>query len=101
MLVAYVHPFGNWKPLQNLITPHHAIALWVQLEEKVLPSPMDFPAQSMVASHPSGVDGYSEDSVSEAPIYVQPTSTHDHVITSPDEHLNWPRLILMAKGQPQ
>ena len=51
------------------------------LEEKVLPS-IEFPAQSMVASHPSGVDGYSEDSVSEAPIYVQSTSTHDHAITS-------------------
>ena len=51
------------------------------IEEKVLPSPMEFPAQLMVASHPSGVDGYSEDSVSEAPIYVQSTSTHDHVIT--------------------
>ena len=71
------------------------------IEEKVLPSPMEFPAQSMVASHPSGVDGYSEDSVSEAPIHVQSTSTHDHAITSPDEPLNWPRLILMAKGQPQ
>ena len=71
------------------------------IEEKVLPSPMEFPAQSMVASHPSWVDGYSEDSVSEALIYVQSTSTHNHTITSPDESLNWPRLILMAKGQPQ
>ena len=34
MLVAYVHPFGNWKPLQNPITPHHAIALWVQLRKR-------------------------------------------------------------------
>ena len=71
------------------------------IEEKVVPSPMEFPAQSMVASHPSGVDGYSEDSVYEAPIYVQSTSTHNHAITSPDEPLNWPKLILMAKGQPQ
>ena len=71
------------------------------IEEKVLPSPMEFPAQSMVASHPSGVDGYSEDSVSEALIYVQSTSTHNHAITSPNEPLNLPRLILMAKGQPQ
>ena len=71
------------------------------IEEKVLPSPMEFPAQSIIASHPNGVDGYSEDSVSEAPIYVQSTSTHDHAITSPAEPLNWLRLILMAKGQPQ
>ena len=71
------------------------------IEEKLLPSPMKFPAQSMVASHHSGVDGYSEESVSEAPIYVQSTSTNDHAITSPDEPLNWPRVILMAKGQPQ
>ena len=71
------------------------------IEEKVLPSPMEFPAQSMVASHPSVVDGYSEDSVSEALIYVQSTSTYNHAITSPDEPLNWPRLILMAKGQPE
>ena len=83
----------------NYSTPCNCIV--GPIEEKVLPSPMEFPAQSMVASHPSGVDGYSEDSVSEAPIYVQSTSTHDHVITSPDEHLNWPRLIFMAKGQPQ
>ena len=83
----------------NYSTPCNCIV--GPIEEKVLPPPMEFPAQSMVASHPSGVDGYSEDSVSEAPIYVQSTSTHHHVITFPDEHLNWPRLILMAKGQPQ
>ena len=83
----------------NYSTPCNCIV--GSIEEKVLPSPMEFPAQSMVASHPSWVDVYSEDSVSEAPIYVQSTSTHNHVITSPDEPLNWPRLILMAKGQPQ
>ena len=71
------------------------------IEEKVLPSPMEFSAQSMFASHPSWVDGYSEDSVSEGPIHVQSTSTHNHATTSPDEPLNWPRMILMAKGQPQ
>ena len=49
--------------------------------------------------NPSWVDGYSEDSVSEAPIYVQSTSTHDHAITFSNEPLNGPRLILMAKGQ--
>ena len=79
----------------NYSTPCNCIV--GPIEEKVLPSPMEFPAQSMVASHPSGVDGYSEDSVSEAPIYVQSTSAHNHAITSPDEPLNWPRLILMAK----
>ena len=83
----------------NYSTPCNCIV--GPIEEKVFPSPMEFPAQNMVASHPSGVDGYSEDSVSESPIYVQSTSTHDHAITSPDEPLNWPRLILMAKGQPQ
>ena len=30
-------------------------------EEKVLPSPFEFPAQSMTASHPIGVDGDLED----------------------------------------
>ena len=83
----------------NYSTPCNCIV--GPIEEKVLPSPMEFPAQSMVASHPSGVDGYSEDSVSEAPIYVQSASAHNHAITSPDEPLNWPRLILTAKGQPQ
>ena len=70
----------------NYSTPCNCIV--GPIEEKVLPSPMEFPAQSMVASHPSGVDGYSEDSVSEAPIYVQSTSTHNRAITSPDEPLN-------------
>ena len=83
----------------NYSTPCNCIV--GPIEERVLPSPMEFPAQSMVASHPCGVDGYSEDSVSEAPIYVQSTSTHDHAITSRDDPLNWPRLTLMAKGQPQ
>ena len=71
------------------------------LEEKVLPSPVEFPAQSMITSHPIGVDGYLKDGIAKAPLHVQPTSTHDHAITSPDEPLNSPRLILMAKGQPQ
>ena len=83
----------------NYSTPCNCIVS--PIEEKVLPSPMDFPAQSMVASHPSGVDGYLEDGIAKAPLHVQPTSTHDHAITSPDEPLNSPRLILMAKGQPQ
>ena len=94
-------PLGKFETFAkpNYSTPCNCIV--GPIEEKVLPSPMEFSAQSMSASHPCGVDGYSEDSVSEAPIYVQSTSTHNHAITSPDEPLNWPRLILMAKGQPQ
>ena len=94
-------PLGKFETFgkPNYSTPCNCIV--GPIEEKVLPSPMEFPAQSMAASHPSGVDGYSEDSVSGAPIYVQSTSTHNHTITPPDEALNWPRLILMAKGQPQ
>ena len=81
-------PLGKFETFAkpNYSTPCNCIV--GPIEEKVLPSPMEFPAQSMVASHPSGVDGYSEDSVSEAPIYVQSTSTHNHAITSPDEPLN-------------
>ena len=81
-------PLGNFETFAkpNYSTPCNCIV--GPIEEKVLPSPMEFPAQSMVASHPSGVDRYSEDSVSEAPIYVQSTSTHNHAITSPDEPLN-------------
>ena len=73
-------PLGKFETFAkpNYSTPCNCIVS--QIEEKVLPSPMDFPAQSMVASYPSGVDGYSEDSVSEAPIYVQSNSTHDHVL---------------------
>ena len=41
-------------------------------EEKVLPS-IEFPAQSMTASHPIGVDEDLEDNVCQAPIYVQHT----------------------------
>ena len=94
-------PLGKFETFAkpNYSTPCNCIV--GPIEEKVLPSPMEFPAQSMVANHPSGVDGYSEDSVSKAPINVQSTSTHNHAITSPDEPLNWSRLILMAKGQPQ
>ena len=71
------------------------------IEEKVLPSPIEFPAQRMTASHPIGVDEDLEDYVCQAPTYVQHTSTHDPAITSPDGPLNCPRLVLMAKGQPQ
>ena len=94
-------PLGKFETFAkpNYSTPCNCIV--GPIEEKVLPSPMEFPVQSMVASHPGWVDGYSEDSVSKAPIYVQSTSTHNHTITSLDEPLNWPRLILMAKGQLQ
>ena len=71
------------------------------IEENVLPSPIEFPAQSMTASHPIGVEEDLEDHVCQAPTYVQHISTHDPAITSPDEPLNWPRLVLVAKGQSQ
>ena len=71
------------------------------IEEKVLPSPIEFPAQSMTASHPIGVDEDLEDYACRAPTHVQHASTHDYAITSPYEPLNWPRLVLMAKSQPQ
>ena len=71
------------------------------IEEKVLPSPIEFPAQNMTASHPIGVDEYLKDCIHQEPTQVQPNSTHGHVITSPDEPLNWPRLVLLAKDQPQ
>ena len=66
-------------------------------EEKVLPS-IEFPAHSMVASHPSGVDGNIKDSVPWAPIHVQPTSTHDHAITSPDEPFKLPQAGPYGQG---
>ena len=71
------------------------------LEEKMLPSPVEFPAQSMNVSHPIRVDEYLEDHVCQVPTHVQHTSTHDPDITSHDEPLNWLRLVLMAKDQLQ
>ena len=71
------------------------------IEEKGLPSPLEFPAQSMTVSHPIGVGEDLEDHVCRAPTHVQHTSTHDYAITSPDEPFNFPRLVLMAKGQSQ
>ena len=67
----------------------------------MLPSPIEFPAQSMTASHPMGFDEDLEDYVCRAPTHVQHASTHDYAITSPDEALNCPKLVLMAKDQPQ
>ena len=45
------------------------------IEEKVLPSPIEFPAQSMTASHPIGVDEDLEDcllSTNICPTYINP-----------------------------
>ena len=70
------------------------------IEEKVLLSPIEFPAQCLTASHLIRVDEYL-DSVPWAPKAIQPTSTHDCTLTSSDEPLNCSRLVLMAKGQPQ
>ena len=52
-------PLGKFETFAkpNYSTPCNCIV--GPIEEKVLPSPMEFPAQSMVAGHPSGVDGYS------------------------------------------
>ena len=93
--------FGQSK---TFIEPNHPIScnsIVHPIEEKVLPFPIDFPAQSMTASHPMGVDEDLEDYLCQAPTHVQHALTHDYAITSPDESLNWPRLVLMAKGQPQ
>ena len=68
--------------------PNHPIScnsIVHSIEEKVLPSPIEFPTQSMTASHPMGVDEYLEDYVCRAPTHVQHASTHDPAITSPDE----------------
>ena len=93
-------PLGKLETFGKPNYPIPCNCIMGPLEEKVLPS-IEFPPHSMVTSHPSGVDGYIKDSVPGAPIHVQPTSTHDHAITSPDDPLNCPRLVLMAKGQPQ
>ena len=92
------------EQLETFIEPNPPIScnsIVHPIEEKVLPSPIQFPAQSMTASHPIGVDEDLEDYICQAPTHVQHASTHDYAITSPDEPLNHPRLIFMAKGQPQ
>ena len=88
---------------ETFIEPNHIIlcnSIVHPIEEKVLPS-IEFPAQSMTASHPIEVDEDLEDCVCQAPTYAQHASTHDYAITSPDETLNWPMLVLMAKDQHQ
>ena len=91
-------PLGKFETFAkpNYSTPCNCIV--GPIEEKVLPSPMEFPAQNMVASHPIGIDEYLEDPGFQAPTRVQHTSTHDPAITFHDKPLNWPRLVLMAKG---
>ena len=64
----------------------------------MLPSSIEFPAQSLTVSHPIGVDADLENYACQVLTQVQHTSTHNPAITSPDEPLNWPRLVLMAKG---
>ena len=92
-------PFGESETFGE---PNHPIPCdSISIEEKVLPSPIKFPTQSLTASHPIGVDEDLEDYVCRAPTHVQHASTHDYAITTPDEPLNCPRLVLMAKGQPQ
>ena len=93
--------FSNWKPLLSPIPPYHAILLSIQLRKRCCLPLLEFPAQSMTASHPIMVDEDLEDYVCQAPTHVQHASTHDYAITSPDESLNCPRLVLMAEGQPQ
>ena len=94
-------PLGKFETLAkpNYSTPCNCIV--GPLEKKVLLSPVEFPAQSMTVSHPIRVDEYLKDHVCQASTCVQHTSTHDTAITSHDEPLNWPRLVLMAKGQPR
>ena len=92
----------SFGELETAGEPDHPIPCnSIPTEEKVLPSPVEFPAQSTTESHPIGVDGDLEDYVCQAPMHVQHTSTHNPAIVSPDVPLNWPRLVLMAKGQPQ
>ena len=93
-------PFGQSEIFSESNHPISCNSIVHPIEEKVLPSPIEFPAQSMTASHPIGVDEDLEDYVCRAPTHVQHASTHDYAITSPDEPLNCPRLVLMAKGQP-
>ena len=96
--------FASFRESETFRVPSHLMPCNVMVsptEEKVLPSPIKFPAQSMTASYLIWVDRYLGDHICGAPTHVQHTSTHDYAITSPDEALNCPRLILMAKGQPQ
>ena len=93
--------FGQLETFTELNHPISCNSIVHPIEEKMLPSPIEFPAQSMTASHPIQVDEDLEEYICQAPTHVHHASTHDYVITSPDEPLNCPRLVLMAEGQPQ
>ena len=99
--VGSIHtPLGKLETFGKPNYPIPCNCIMGSIEEKVLPSPIKFPAQSLTASHSIRVDEYL-DSVPQVPTSVQPTSTRDCTLTSCDEPLNCPRLVLMAKGQPQ
>ena len=55
--------FGQSETFIELNPPISCISIVHPIEEKGLPSPMEFPAQSMTASHPIGVDEDLEDYV--------------------------------------
>ena len=68
--------FASFWELETFIEPTHLIPCKPMVdstEEKVLPSPIEFPAQSMTASHPIGVDEDLEDDICQAPAHVQHT----------------------------
>ena len=70
--------FASFRESETFGGPDHPIPCnFIPIEEKVLPSPIEFPAQSMTASHPIGVDEDLEDYVCQVPTHVQHTSTHD------------------------
>ena len=94
-------PLGKLETFGKPNYPIPCNCIMGPIEEKVLPSPIDFPAQNMTASYPMGIDEYSKECICLIPTHVQPKSTHGHTNTSPYEPLNCPRLVLMAKGQPQ
>ena len=59
---------------ETFIEPKHPIScnsIVHPIEEKVLPSSIEFPTQSLTASHPIGVDEDLEDYVCQAPTYVK------------------------------
>ena len=94
-------PLGKSEAFEKPNCPIPCNCIMGPIEEKVLPSLVEFPAQSMAVSHSIRVDEYLEDHFCQAPTCVQHTSTHDPAITSFGGPLNWPRLVLMAKDQPQ
>ena len=67
--------FGESKTFIELSHPIPCHSIVCPIERKVLPSPVEFSAQSMTASHPIGADEDWEDYVHRASTYVQHTST--------------------------